>query len=138
VVEALLTRLRTRLSKTTTRGPMPLFERGELSELLDFSPETSLDDRRDLYDRGREELFRRLVELITTRGSIFSVYAVGQSIAQTPSGKKNVTATSRLKITFELIPVWNPPLPNKVDPANPADRIRPPSSFKVKILKASP
>ncbi len=137
-IDKLVDNLCTRLLKTPTLGP--LAERGELSELLNFHPNADpVDENADnLYDRGREELFRRLVELIATRGSVFSVYAIGQSIAHAPSGKKNVTATARIKITFELIPVWDPPLPETLASGTPADRLRPPSSFKVKILQASP
>ncbi len=132
-LDTLVARLCDRLAQSGTRGP--LAERGELSELLAFPAGEGVTP---LYDRGREELFRRLVEEVCTRGSVFSVYAVGQSLEQTPTGKKIVTATSRRKITFELIPVWDPPLPESLDPAQPEARLRPPDYFRARVLRATP
>ena len=55
---------------------MPIFNTG-----TDLSPSVNTATT---YDRGREELFRRLVELTTTRGNIFTVYSVGQSLIPQP------------------------------------------------------
>ena len=58
-------------------------------------------------DRGREELFRRVVEMTTTRGNVFTVYAIGQAINQTNPNDpttKRVTGTQQLKVTFRLVP----------------------------------
>ena len=116
--------------------PRPFFERGELGELgtvsngqvmnsaLGVNGATTTATNTDLYqganmnvsfDHGREELFRRAAEQICTRGDVFTVYAVGQSIAQNPpnpSGAtalarnppKRVLATQRLRVTFRLRP----------------------------------
>lgn len=97
-------------------GQGPFFERGEMSELPAFGrtnvvstfPPASYTGA-DLvngavtnttFDRGREEIFRRMAEIITTRGNVFTVYAMGQSLSPT----KGVTSTQRLKVTFRLIP----------------------------------
>ena len=67
-------------------------------------------DMNKTFDHGREEMFRRLSELICTRGDTFTVYTVGQSIAQAPINDPakppplKVTGTYRLRVTFRLVP----------------------------------
>jgi hypothetical protein len=51
------------------------------------------------FDRGREELVRRSIEMITTRGSVFTVYAIGQTLQGT-----NIIGTARVSQTFQLEP----------------------------------
>jgi len=70
-----------------TKGP--LMERGELSQLDFFynaknSPagQNAQTGQSTANDRSREELFRRVVELITTRSASYSVYAIGQAVRQ--------------------------------------------------------
>ena len=103
----------------------PFFERGELGEIADtnnnaifgmsdplgstyYNSSTALVQNVNIYktfDHSREELFRRISELICTRGDTFTVYAVGQSINQpTTSAALKVTGTSRLRVTFRLVP----------------------------------
>ena len=98
----------------------PFFERGELGELENgasalfgknvsstYLTTTDLTgkDLNHTFDRGREELFRRLVELTCTRGDTFTVYAVGQSLVQTDTTKSaKITGTHRLRVTFRLVP----------------------------------
>ncbi|MFM8453857.1 MAG: hypothetical protein ACKOAD_02580, partial [Gammaproteobacteria bacterium] len=87
------------------------WERGQLSELLyregpDWKPFFSTGNKlganmATVYDRAKEELFRRCVELICTKGNTFTVYAVGQTLNPI-SGK--VMATSRKKQTFRIMP----------------------------------
>ncbi|PTX99519.1 hypothetical protein DB346_16920 [Verrucomicrobia bacterium LW23] len=48
-----------------------------------------------------EELVRSISNLITTRGDVFSVYTVGQSLKQTPDGKLLVTGEQRLQSMIE-------------------------------------
>ncbi|MEA3210329.1 MAG: hypothetical protein QOE70_3386 [Chthoniobacter sp.] len=100
----------TRLNETDPSRPSYFAERGEVSELplfnsaeADLLPDIKM---KDAFDRTREELFRRLVELITTRGNVFSVYAVGQSILESPDAKhtRRVAGTHRVKVTFALLP----------------------------------
>lgn len=109
-------------------GAGPFWERGELSELPLFgrTPSTNpylsypakdltsasppVDVSLSVYDRGREELFRRLSEMITTRGDTFTVYVVGQAIQQPPPTSSNpnpartYSALHRQKVTFKLVP----------------------------------
>ena len=105
----------------------PFFERGELSELgADTTPIFGVNpagaspaantalvagvDMNKTFDHGREEMFRRLSELICTRGDTFTVYAVGQAITQAPITNPanpppmKVTGTHRLRVTFRLVP----------------------------------
>ena len=86
----------------------PFWERGELSELSGLnsaSASTVVPSQvmSNVIDRGREELIRRSVEMITPRGSVFTVYAIGQTL-QVAGNKTNVLSTVRLKQTFELTP----------------------------------
>ena len=126
----------------TTSGPF--VERGEISEMPLFNTGTDLTGTlmTTVYDRGREELFRRLTELTTTRGNVFSVYAVGQSLIPPPVGstaEPTVTATSEIKITFRVDPVWDTGTPSDpFVPTNlPADpRFRKPDRYAIKILYA--
>lgn len=120
--------LKTTAGATASTYFGPLSERGEMGELGLFSPGTtpgvmtvgtntalttgnllsgtSMDTA---FDRTREELTRRLIELVTTRGDTFSVYAVGQAISEgpPPARTQTVTATRQLKVTFRLVPVWS-------------------------------
>ncbi len=79
----------------------PLMERGEISQLPFFN--TSGLATAD--DRGREEIFRRVIEMITTRSASFTVYAIGQSVRQDRAGNKTTTGQKRLAITFQLEPL---------------------------------
>ncbi len=121
----------------TTVGPFA--ERGELSEMPMFDTGSDLVtgvNTANVYDRGREELFKRLVELTTTRGNIFTVYAAGQSLVPQTSGTPVVTSTSQLKVTFRIDPVWNAGAPT--DPFDPASTTRfgKPDKYAIKILYA--
>lgn len=96
----------------------PFMERGEFSDLsinnlniYNVGSNVVTDkagtaiDMGSAFDRTREAVFRRLVELTTTRGSVFSVYALGESITEDPLTKvKRVTGSHRVKVTFKLVP----------------------------------
>ncbi len=89
----------------------PFWERGEISELDVFNSGVTLAPgaaMSNAIDRGREELVRRSIEMITTRGSIFTVYALGQSLHVTATAT-NVLGTARLKSTFEMTPQFVTP-----------------------------
>jgi hypothetical protein len=128
-------------SFSTTSGPFG--ERGELSELPMFMTGADLRvsvNTNTVYDRGREELFRRLVELITTRGNVFSVYAVGQGIQQSATGVKTPGATWQTKVTFQIDPVWNTAFATTFDPNATTSintRFHVPDDFKVTILQVT-
>lgn len=97
-----------RLTGTNTAAPTYFRERGEISQLDLFSAGTDLTgvSMNDTFDRSREELVRRLLDLITTRGNIFSVYTVGQAVAEGKDAKKtqHVTGEHWMKTTFALLP----------------------------------
>ncbi|HVF72192.1 MAG TPA: hypothetical protein VM940_11350 [Chthoniobacterales bacterium] len=146
LVRQIQARLRNDPSATAYSGQFgstagPFAERGEVSELPLFNTGTDLVagvNTATANDRGREELFRRMAELITTRGNIFTVYAVGQSLVpQGASGSPTVTSTSQLKVTFRIDPVWNAGTPSDPtwDPAA-ATRFSKPDKYEVKILYA--
>ena len=112
-VTNVVTNLIGRLTNATAGGMPtdslnPFWERGELSELSGLnsaSASTVVPSQvmSNVIDRGREELIRRSVEMITPRGSVFTVYAIGQTL-QVAGNKTNVLSTVRLKQTFELTP----------------------------------
>ncbi|MBA3350973.1 MAG: hypothetical protein H0U23_00860 [Blastocatellia bacterium] len=140
-IDSLVSQIQARVQNQTpfvaTVGPFA--ERGELSEMPLFNTGADLTgtDMASVYDRGREEIFRRLAELITTRGNIFTVYAVGQSLIPPAAGSTAsaiVSSTSQLKVTFRIDPVWNGGPPS--DPFDPtsASRFVTPNNYAVKIL----
>jgi hypothetical protein len=145
-IQALLDEIQARASNDASRYNQfaktagPFVERGELSELPIFNQGTDMtgSNMSSVMDRGREELFRRLVELVTTRGNVFSVYAVGQSLVPAAgTATPIVTSTSQLKITFRLDPIWNAGMPaDPFVPAQAATRFKKPDGYAVKILYA--
>jgi len=92
--------------------PLPSYfrERGELADLSLYTDTVSTNGllsgtkMAETFDHSREELFRRLAGMITTRGNVFSVYAVGQSITVGTNGKNVVTGEHWVKTTFALLP----------------------------------
>lgn len=88
----------------------PMMERGEISQISFFNPTTGNLGGQSLAttnDRGREEIFRRTVEMITTRSASFTVYAIGQAIRQerNASGWRTVpVGEHRSAVTFQLEP----------------------------------
>lgn len=48
-----------------------------------------------------EALYREISNLVTARGNVFSIYAVGQAIEQTPDGRLLVTAEQRTRTIIE-------------------------------------
>ena len=91
-------------SYLTTNGP--LMERGEISQLSFFNTSGSLNGNSisTTNDRGREEIFRRTIEMITTRSASFTVYAMGEAIRQDTAGNKVTVGQKRLAVTFQLDP----------------------------------
>ena len=126
--DQLITDIKTYL---TANGPM--MERGEISQLPFFNTGTAASKTMSTTsDRGREEIFRRTVEMITTRSASFTVYAVGEAVRQNADGTKVTTAQKRLATTFQLEPLVNgSPLSASV---NPADAV---TSYRVRRIYAS-
>ncbi len=58
-----------------------------------------------IADRGEEseEVVREIGNLFTTRGNVFTVYSIGQSLKQTPTGKLIVNGEQRLQAMIERI-----------------------------------
>ncbi len=130
LVAQIATRLNAASPTTNTAGVNkpwgPFFERGEFGEIegtnsagkpaaifgknvTDSSTSTDLMgssvDMNTTFDRGREEVFRRLAEMICTRGDTFTVYAVGQALNQaTATSTPVITSTQRQRVTFRLVP----------------------------------
>ena len=175
----LVAQITSRLQAKSTSANVPwgpFFERGELGELQTngtpifgtnvtgaFQKSTDLVGGVDMdrtFDRGREELFRRLAEMICTRGDTFTVYVVGQSILQpTASSSFKITGTQRMRVTFRLVPqskdtntglyhdfhpAYNGPdgstvinSANNYDPAHPELRFSKPDRYDVQILEVN-
>lgn len=62
----------------------------------------------DQIGEAGEELIRQVSNLLTTRGSVFSVYAVGQSIRRTPSGEITVMGERRFHTMIERYIIPDP------------------------------
>lgn len=124
--------------KLTQNDALPFLERGEFSEFSLFNQGSDLGaNMQTANDRGREELFRRLVELVTAKGNIFSIYIVGQSLRETPSGNKQVLGTTKRKITFKLTPIYNSSLNNNFNGSSNSDlnqRFRKPDNYEIQVL----
>ncbi len=140
--KALARYLAQRLSRNLPTRFSPFWERGEFSQLHIFSPFSQTASSRqqlhstanidELNDRGREELFRRLADLITTKGNTFTIYSVGQSLNRL--GKPG--AVQARKITVRLNPVWDA-LNEDFNPASSTevnDRFRQPDRWTLEVL----
>lgn len=84
----------------------PILERGELSQVSFFQDGTSAGGslNRTTNDRGREEVFNRLVEMITTRPLSFSIYSVGEAISESASGQIRPLSRTRIGRVYEFEP----------------------------------
>ncbi|MEO5720644.1 MAG: pilus assembly PilX N-terminal domain-containing protein [Chthoniobacterales bacterium] len=110
----------------------PLMERGELSQLSFFNPtagNVAGQPFSTTNDRGREEIFRRTIQMITTRSASFTVYAIGEAVRQErgPGGtwRAVTTGQKRLAITFHLEPqATSAPLGNSAQPHAVVDSYR--------------
>ncbi len=85
----------------------PFLSLGQISDLEVFNSGTTVfaaagtsmspdDDRTDLLDSGREEILRNTLELLTLKGSVYSIHVLGQSGESMASGDFRPTATSHL------------------------------------------
>ena len=89
----------------------PIMERGELSQISYFSGGTTnlstLGGKtvRTTIDRGREEVFRRMIELITTRSSSFSVFSAGEALQESPSGVIKVLSKAKTGAVYRFDPL---------------------------------
>ncbi len=117
----------------------PFWERGELSELPLFNSGNIPTAMSNKFDRGREELVRRSIEMITTRGSVFTAYVVGQALQESAT-QTNVLSACRLKTTFELVPQFADEVVATDDffaPGAAASRFVAPTNYQTRILSSS-
>jgi len=118
------------------------WERGEISELPLFNSGNTLISgvlMSNAFDRGREEVVRRSIEMMTTRGSIFTAYAVGQALQVTGS-TTNVLSTARTRATFEIVPQFASPAVAMRDDFALSDasvRFAAPTNYAVRVLSSS-
>lgn len=91
----------------------PIMERGELSQLAFFNSGTQGSYRMsDTMDRGREEFVRRILPMVTTRSSTYSVYAIAQAVKEDNSGNISVLAESAKGTVVRLDPNF-PEMPSQ-------------------------
>ena len=135
IVTNMITRLTNGAAAGLGTGTInPFWERGEFSELPLFNsppPQTAAlgANMSNTFDRGREELVRRTIEMLTARGSVFSVYAVGQSL-QVTTNSTNILGTVRVKSTFEISPQFANVATATNDAFNPTNALQAPARFQ--------
>lgn len=166
-IDAFIDALKKRFPSSTSNDPRrdnPFWERGELSELQADAQQPASDgvfnagtlitgtNMKNVLDRNREELVRRSVELLTTKGNVFRVYCIGESVAKNINGELRVMSRQRLKVTFAVEPIFDSTLPDddKFDGlaelasgAAPSDaeaaskRFRQPDDYKIRVLSVN-
>ena len=87
----------------------PMLCRGELGQIPFFSAAGVAGTAGEqasstAMDRSREEIFRRIVELITTRSLLYKIYVIGQAVRQNPDGSVVPIATSYQQARVKLEP----------------------------------
>lgn len=91
----------------------PMLERGELSQVSFFSGAATNNSTmggqtvRTTADRSREQIFRSLIEMITTRSASFSVYALGEAIQESPTGAIQTISRDYSAMVFRIDPVMS-------------------------------
>jgi len=96
-------------SYISTNGP--IMERGELSQISFFSGVAGNTNTiatktvSTAADRGREEIFRRMIEMITTRSAAFSIFSVGESLKQSSNGEIKVLGRASQATVFRFDPL---------------------------------
>ncbi|MFV0533961.1 MAG: hypothetical protein ACK5MR_09935, partial [Cumulibacter sp.] len=78
---------------------------GKLYDLPDYVSPGQIVEVKDIADGGEisEKLVRQAVDLLSVRSGVFSIYSVGQSIRQTPSGNIEVLGEQRSQALVERI-----------------------------------
>jgi hypothetical protein len=90
-----------------TNGPM--MDRGEMSQMDFFNGSGSSNTAgtqasSTSMDRSREEIFRRIAELITTRSASYTVYCVGEAVRQGANGDIERQAITKQRVSFRCEP----------------------------------
>lgn len=111
------------------------WERGEISE-AGFLEKDSFAGVSDSGDRGREEIIRRVIEMLAPRGSVFRVHAIGQAIALRPDESVRILATREITSVIELEPDFENEIGDAFDPSDKtetAKRFAPPSDYRALV-----
>lgn len=147
--QALATYLAQRLTRANAQRFSPIWEPGEISQLFLFdiastNPQLASGVQLvNVNDRGREEITRRLMDLITPKGNTYSIYVVGQSVLQDKNDANKITVlgTKAQRVTVRLRPVFDPPLENSLDEnfdpdseVSVNDRFRMPNAWNLEVL----
>jgi Tfp pilus assembly protein PilE len=108
----------------------PFLGLGHLADLPAFNTGTTLlggsgptfspgSDNKEIYDRGREEIFRHIVERLTLKGSRYRIYVIAQAGEENVNGNFVVRASSRLMQIHELERTYPADSLDTVFPATP-------------------
>jgi len=95
-------------SYLTSNGPF--MERGELSQISFFSGNSTnlktigAQPVRTSADRSREQVFRGLAEMITTRSASFAVYSVGEALQESDTGAIKAIGRSYTGSVYTITP----------------------------------
>ena len=126
------------LPDATSEDDRIFWERGEFSEIdLQRGGTWIVPGYATAEDRSREELIRRILQLLTTRGAVFTVHAVGETFYRLADGSERVLASARRRRTFELVPVYAKSSSDAFDPNDPEavrQRFEPPAGYRVETL----
>jgi hypothetical protein len=101
-------------SYLTSNGPF--MERGELSQISFFSGNSTnlrtigTQAVRLSADRSREQVFRGLAEMITTRSASFAVYSVGEALQESDTGVIKAIGRSYTGSVYTITPNLPPAL----------------------------
>jgi hypothetical protein len=90
----------------------PLLERGEISQIPYFSSTSTStiggQQVRTTADRSREQIIRRMIEMVTTRSASFSVFCIGESIQESPTGVIRTLSQETAAANFRIDPIIDP------------------------------
>jgi hypothetical protein len=106
----------------------PMIERGELSQLLTASNDPLFANATlggqplsMAEDRIREEIFRRLIEMLTTRSNSFMVFSIGQSLREQANGTITPLSTATKATNYRFDPVISGRIGSAIPDQNPLD-----------------
>jgi len=116
-----------------------LWERGEISELPLFNQEPNFQGTNlgETIDRGREELVRRSIEFLCTKGNTYRIYAVGQALQIDANNNIRPVATRR---QMTIVKLTSPSLTastdefDPLDPTEAAERFEPVDDYGISRL----
>ncbi|MFQ3577581.1 MAG: hypothetical protein SNJ52_01035, partial [Verrucomicrobiia bacterium] len=127
LVSALLKRLYPSSAETWPNAETIFWERGEISELVEFSSGTDFVpggvNMNNAFDRGREEIARRLIDMLTPKGDTYLIHCVGQAVQENPNGELRVLATKTSQVRVRLTPIFASTPSDSFDPMD-VDAVR--------------